>query len=50
MVAKAILGKTTNYYVILFAINILLLIVGCFMETVASINILVPVFLPSSKC
>ena len=49
MVASFILGKTDNYYVILFAINILLLIVGCFMETVASINILVPVFLPIIK-
>lgn len=45
-VASMILQWTDNYYIILFSINILLLIVGCFMETVAAINILVPVFLP----
>ncbi|GAK59920.1 TRAP-type C4-dicarboxylate transport system, permease component [Candidatus Vecturithrix granuli] len=45
-VASFILSKTQNYYLILFAINLILLIVGMFMETVASINILVPVFIP----
>lgn len=45
-VADFMLGKMQNYYLILFSINILLLIVGCFMETVAAINILVPVFIP----
>ncbi|PID55828.1 ABC transporter permease [candidate division KSB3 bacterium] len=46
MVANYILGLTDNYYLILLAINIVLLIVGMFMETIASINILVPVLLP----
>ncbi|MBD3305000.1 TRAP transporter large permease subunit, partial [candidate division KSB3 bacterium] len=46
MVAAFMLNKIHNYYLILFSINILLIIVGCFMETVASINILVPVFIP----
>jgi len=45
-VAAYILGLTDNYYLILLAINIVLLIVGMFMETIASINILVPVLLP----
>ena len=45
-VASFLITKVNNYYVLLFLINIVLLIVGCFMETVASINILVPVFLP----
>lgn len=45
-VADFMLGKMQNYYLILFSINILLLIVGCFLETVAAINILVPVFIP----
>jgi tripartite ATP-independent transporter DctM subunit len=45
-VANFLLTKVSNYYVLLLLINVVLLIVGCFMETVASINILVPVFLP----
>ncbi len=45
-IAGYILGLTDNYYLILLAINIVLLIVGMFMETIASINILVPVLLP----
>jgi tripartite ATP-independent transporter DctM subunit len=46
VVAQFLLTKIHNYYVLLFLINIVLLIVGCFMETVAAINILVPVFMP----
>ena len=46
MVASFMINKINNYYLILFSINILLLIVGCFMETAAAINILVPVFIP----
>lgn len=46
IVASFMLNNLTNYYVILFSINILLLIVGCFMETVTAVNILVPVFIP----
>jgi len=45
-IASYILSITNNYYLILFLINILLLIVGMFMGTVAAVNILVPVFLP----
>jgi TRAP-type C4-dicarboxylate transport system permease large subunit len=46
MVANFMLGNLRNYYVIFFAVVALLLVVGCFMETIAAINILVPVFLP----
>jgi tripartite ATP-independent transporter DctM subunit len=48
-VSAFMLGKINNYYLILLSINVLLLVVGCFMETVASINILVPVFIPLMK-
>ena len=41
-----ILGTTRNPLVILLMINIFLLIVGCFMEALAAMIILVPVFLP----
>lgn len=46
MVAAFMLEKLKDYYLILFSINALLLILGCFMETVAIVNILVPVFIP----
>ena len=46
MVATFMLEQLENYYLILFSINVLLLIMGCFMETVAVVNILVPVFIP----
>ena len=45
-VAFWVLSVTDNYWVILIMLNILLLIVGLFLETVAAINLLVPVFLP----
>ncbi|MDR1519721.1 MAG: TRAP transporter large permease [Planctomycetota bacterium] len=45
-VAAWVLSITDNYWVVLLMLNILLLAVGLFMETVASINLLVPVFLP----
>jgi tripartite ATP-independent transporter DctM subunit len=43
---EAILGVTTDKYLLLLLVNVLLLIVGCFLETVAAITILVPVLLP----
>ncbi|MDR1931908.1 MAG: TRAP transporter large permease [Spirochaetales bacterium] len=45
MVAQTMLGLTTNQFVILLLINILLLFVGCFMETIAALLILFPVLL-----
>jgi tripartite ATP-independent transporter DctM subunit len=44
--AEALLSITDNRYVILLLINVLLLVVGCFLETIASISILVPVLMP----
>jgi tripartite ATP-independent transporter DctM subunit len=44
--ADALLSYTTNRYVILLLVNILLLVVGCFLEPIASISILVPVLMP----
>jgi tripartite ATP-independent transporter DctM subunit len=41
-----ILGTTRNPVIILLMINLFLLIVGCFMEALAALIILVPVFLP----
>jgi len=45
-IANAILDITQNKLLVLFLINVLLLIVGTFMETNASIIILVPILLP----
>ncbi|MEA2879041.1 MAG: hypothetical protein QOF14_4237 [Hyphomicrobiales bacterium] len=42
----ALLSVTDNRYVILLLTNIVLLVVGCFLEPVASISILVPVLMP----
>ena len=43
---EALLALTNNRYVILLLINLLLLVVGCFLEPIASISILVPVLMP----
>ncbi len=45
-VAMAITSLTSNPYVLLLLINILLLLVGCFLEGLAAIIILVPILLP----
>jgi tripartite ATP-independent transporter DctM subunit len=44
--AESLLSLTTNPYAILLLINALLLVVGCFLETIAAITILTPVLLP----
>jgi C4-dicarboxylate transporter DctM subunit len=46
VIASAMLTITNNKFIIITMINILLLIVGCVMETTASIIILTPIFLP----
>ena len=46
LVANAILGFTTNKYVILLIMNIILLIVGCFMDPTPAVLIFTPIFLP----
>jgi len=45
-VAGAVLNFTTSPWVFLLLANVFLLFVGCFMETIAAITILVPVFMP----
>lgn len=45
-VATIVLSITDNPLLILLLVNVFLLIVGCFMETIAAITILVPVLLP----
>jgi tripartite ATP-independent transporter DctM subunit len=44
--ADFVLSITRNPWLILFLVNVFLLIIGCFMETIAAITILVPVLLP----
>jgi len=44
---SGLLSITTNPLMLLLIINIILLIVGCFMETIAAISILVPIFMPA---
>ena len=46
MLADGVLSLTDNKFVVILLINILLLFVGMFMETLAAIMILVPVMLP----
>lgn len=46
LVANAITGLNANKIVILILINVVLLFVGCFMETLCAIMILAPIFLP----
>lgn len=44
--ADLLMGLTENPMLILLMLNLVLFVVGCFMETVAAITILVPVLLP----
>jgi len=44
--ASILMGMTDNPFLILLMLNLVLFVVGCFMETVAAITILVPVLLP----
>ncbi|RPI06315.1 MAG: TRAP transporter large permease subunit, partial [Zetaproteobacteria bacterium] len=46
LVADLFLGLTTNKYVMLLLINILLLIVGCFIDGASALIIFTPVLLP----
>ena len=45
-IAGGILGVSTNQYVLLFMIALVIIIAGVFMETSSAIIILTPVFLP----
>ncbi len=46
MIANAVLGLTSNKYLILLLINIILLIVGTFMDATPAILIFTPILLP----
>ncbi len=46
MVSSAMLGLTDNKYIILLMINIILLIVGTFMDMTPAVLIFTPIFLP----
>ncbi|UCF57840.1 MAG: TRAP transporter large permease, partial [Deltaproteobacteria bacterium] len=48
-VAKFMLSISSNPYMILLLLNVLLLLVGCFLEGLASIIILVPILVPLVK-
>ncbi len=45
--ANFLISITSNKYVILLIINVMLLVVGCFMDTIAAMVVLVPIFLPT---
>ncbi|MER8991618.1 TRAP transporter large permease [Mesorhizobium sp. M0678] len=44
--SKFIFALTENKWVFLILVNILMLVVGCFLDTIAAITILVPILLP----
>ena len=46
LVANAILGLTTNKYIILLIMNLILLVIGCFMDPTPAVLIFTPIFLP----
>ena len=48
-ISAAVLGVSTNKYIIMLLISIIILIAGVFMETSSAIIILTPVFLPLVK-
>ena len=46
MLADAVLGMTSSKWMFLLLANLLILFVGCFIDTIAAITILVPILLP----
>jgi TRAP-type C4-dicarboxylate transport system permease large subunit len=46
LMTDAILGFTHNKWMFLLLANVLILVVGCFIDTIAAITILVPILLP----
>ena len=49
MISKAVLTVSSNAYIILFLIGLIILVAGVFMETSSAIILLTPVFLPLVK-
>ena len=48
-IAEAVLAWTTQPWLVLLLINLLLLLVGCFMEVIAALLILTPILVPVIK-
>ncbi|MBW9052851.1 TRAP transporter large permease [Rhizobium mesosinicum] len=46
LLSDAILSITDNKWIFLILVNLLMLFVGCFLDTIAAITILVPILLP----
>ncbi|MCV9937570.1 TRAP transporter large permease [Boseaceae bacterium BT-24-1] len=46
LLSDLILGFTQNKWVFLILVNLLLLFIGCFLDTIAAITIVVPILLP----
>jgi C4-dicarboxylate transporter DctM subunit len=46
---QTMMGISTNYLFVLFVLNILLLIAGCFMDAISAFYIFIPLFLPLCK-
>ena len=46
LMSDAILGFTDNKWVFLILVNVLVLVIGCFLDTIAAITIIVPILLP----
>ncbi len=46
LMSDAILGFTDNKWVFLLLVNVLVLVIGCFLDTIAAITIIVPILLP----
>lgn len=49
MISKSVLSVSSNTYIILFLIGLIILVAGVFMETSSAIILLTPVFLPLVK-
>ncbi|HYN63418.1 MAG TPA: TRAP transporter large permease, partial [Candidatus Limnocylindrales bacterium] len=46
LLSDAILSVTDNKWVFLLLVNIMVLVIGCFLDTIAAITIIVPILLP----
>ena len=46
LLSDAILSVTENKWVFLILVNVMLLVIGCFLDTIAAITIVVPILLP----
>ncbi len=46
MVSRMLIGVTTNKFLMLLLVNLLLLVIGCFMEGISAILITAPLFVP----